>query len=364
MKLPAGTHKRKNGTLEKRFTLDGKRISVYGHSAAEIAEKEAAIRERGHMDNKTITLERYFEEWIAAKRPTVKAATIAVYKQLFRVYILPTLGKKKLSKIERRELLALRTKYAETLKASTVNQIFGLLKSIFKEAMIAEVIAKNPCDGIKGMKAPKDARETIHRALTEEEQRIFVEELKRGQNSAIICFMLLTGTRAGEAAALAWSDIDAKNGLIHIRRTTSNDENRKRTISETTKTEESRRDLPLTDAIRALFAEQRRQRLLLSLSGNNLVFPSPTGKPYTVQLLNYTIKSTLQRLERRGVIIERFSCHALRDTYATRYFERGGNPQTLKKLLGHTSYNMTMDLYCHVSAETIRKDAERVNIAL
>ena len=43
-RLGAGVRKRKNGTLEKRFTIKGVRYSVYGLNNKELTEKEQAIR--------------------------------------------------------------------------------------------------------------------------------------------------------------------------------------------------------------------------------------------------------------------------------------------------------------------------------
>ena len=45
-RLGAGTRKRADGTLEKRFTIDGKRYSVYGKTAKEISQKEQEIRKQ------------------------------------------------------------------------------------------------------------------------------------------------------------------------------------------------------------------------------------------------------------------------------------------------------------------------------
>ena len=58
--------------------------------------------------------------------------------------------------------------------------------------------------------------------------------------------------------------------------------------------------------------------------------------------------------------IEHFAIHALRDTFATRALESGMNPQTLKTILGHSSYSMTMDLYCHVLADTKAEEMAKV----
>ncbi len=71
-RLGAGTRKRADGTLEKRFTIDGKRYSVYGKNAKEISQKEQEIRkkiEAGiYTDNRNITLDGYFDEWLNGKR--------------------------------------------------------------------------------------------------------------------------------------------------------------------------------------------------------------------------------------------------------------------------------------------------------
>ena len=40
-------------------------------------------------------------------------------------------------------------------------------------------------------------------------------------------------------------------------------------------------------------------------------------------------------------------------TFATRAIENGMQPKTLQKILGHGSLQMTMDLYCHVTEDTL-----------
>ena len=62
--------------------------------------------------------------------------------------------------------------------------------------------------------------------------------------------------------------------------------------------------------------------------------------------------------------IERISTHALRDTFATRAIESGMNPQTLKEILGHASYSMTMDLYAHVMGETKTREMNLIKISV
>ena len=45
--------------------------------------------------------------------------------------------------------------------------------------------------------------------------------------------------------------------------------------------------------------------------------------------------------------------HALRHTYATRAIESGMQPKVLQKLLGHASIKTTMDIYVHVTDDSL-----------
>ena len=76
--------------------------------------------------------------------------------------------------------------------------------------------------------------------------------------------------------------------------------------------------------------------------------------------MNDAIRSALDRLDEKGIHIEHFTAHALRDTYATRYIEQGGKPKTLQKILGHSILKMTMDLYAHVLDDTMQKEAQTI----
>lgn len=80
--------------------------------------------------------------------------------------------------------------------------------------------------------------------------------------------------------------------------------------------------------------------------------------------VNRAISDALARLEERGKPIAHFTAHALRDTFATRYIEQGGNPQTLKTILGHSSLAMKMDLYSHVLPNTKQKEMDNLKIVL
>lgn len=96
----------------------------------------------------------------------------------------------------------------------------------------------------------------------------------------------------------------------------------------------------------------------------NRIFTSVYGGIVYNHAINRTISNALARLEERGIPIEHFTAHALRDTFATRYIEQKGSPQTLKTILGHSSLAMTMDLYSHVLPNTKQKEMDNLKIVI
>ena len=45
-RLGASTRKRADGTLEKRFTVNDKRYSIYGKNMKELSQKEQEVRKK------------------------------------------------------------------------------------------------------------------------------------------------------------------------------------------------------------------------------------------------------------------------------------------------------------------------------
>lgn len=363
-RLPAGVRKTKSGLLEKRFTIDGVRYSVYGNTAMEIAEKEKVKREtiaKGlYTDNSKLTVDKYFLEWLDARREHVKGTTLRLYKSLYKNHIKQAIGNKKLVKLERRELVKLQSDIKAGAGASVANESLKVVKAMLNDAIKDEIITRNPAAGIKNLKKEVKASDTIHRALTEQEQKDFMQEMKASYYYNLVAFLLCTGVRIGEACALTWGDIDEINKVIHIRKTTTFTEDGKRDIG-TTKTEAGTRDIPINETIKHILSNQKHGNKILPFS-TSYIFVTPYGVRVYDYIVNKEIKNTLQRLEGKGVHIEHFTCHALRDTFATRYIEQGGSMQTLKTILGHSSLSMTMDLYAHVLPNT--KAAEMARLVI
>lgn len=368
-RLAAGTRKRADGTFEKRFTVDGNRYSIYGKTTKELAQKEQEIRKKieagMYTDNRNLTLDQYFEEWLVHKRGSIKGNTLKVYKCYYNGHISPKLGKIKVQKLERRQVLAFQKELSEgDISIRTCNNILKILKIVLNDAVVDELIAKSPADSVKALKETgAKASETYHRALTEQEQKDFMQEMAGDYYYEFVSLLLCTGMRIGEAAALTWGDIDYRQNVIHVTKTVTFNEDGTIAIG-SPKSEAGKRDIPLNTAIKGVLGAQRNKLTNILPMNDSRIFASIYGGIVNNHAVNNAISAALDRLEKQGKTIEHFTAHALRDTFATRYIEQGGSPQTLKTILGHSSLAMTMDLYSHVLPNTKQKEMDNLKIVL
>lgn len=365
-RLSAGVRKRSDGTLEKRFTVNGKRISVYGRTNKELAEKEQQARKDaelvGYTNNKNITLDKYFTEWVEGRRAVVKSSTLRIHKSSYNNHIKASLGSRRINKIERREIVKLQTELASKYTAATCNSVMRTIKAILNDAVKDDIIVKSPANNISAIQEKEKASETYHRALTEKEQADFMQASADNYYYEYFAFALCTGMRSGEIGALTWQDIDYKNNVIHVNKTITLAENNKVIVS-SPKSKTSKRDIPLTDTVKMLLKQVQGKDNIVSFGTKN-VFVTPYGHTVSNVAVNREIKRILKGLEEKGINIEHFTMHAFRDTFATRFIEQGGSPQTLKTILGHSSLAMTMDLYAHVLPNTKQKEMEMLKISI
>ena len=370
-RIPSGMRKKENGLFEKRFTVNGKRYSVYGHSVKECLENETELREMikagSYNSNKNITLDSYFDEWEKSRIGIVKDSSIKTIRSRYDNHIKPVLGKKKVQKIEKREVIKLQQELSKKLSATMTNAVIAVLKSVLGGAVDDEIIVKNPAITVKPLRTddrPK-ASETIHRALTREEQQAFMQEARSEWLYEFFCFSLCTGMRINEITALKWCDIDYINNVIHVNKTVT--WKKGGGITETSpKSKTSNRDIPMNDTIKKVLQMQREKismvygEIFARKMDSNVFLGSNGSRAIASATVGYSIDSVLKRLRQQGIEIERFTHHAFRDTFATRYIEEGGNMQTLKKILGHNSLAMTADLYSHVLPDTKQQEMKQI----
>jgi integrase len=370
-RLASGVRKKLNKQgefvcLEKRFTIDGARYSVTGSTNKELQEKEMEVRRQvatgTYSPNRNITVDELFKEWDEGRVGVVKYSTRKTHKKHFK-YISESLGKRKVQKLEKREIQAFQKKLAAKYSPQYVNCIMSTLSGMLNSAVDNEIIVRSPMTGIKQLRTDQQvqATETYHRALTVDEQQRFMALAKDKDEwlYEFFYFSLCTGMRLKEIGALRWRDIDYEKNCIHVTKTYAPTEESANGVT-TPKSRTSRRDVPLMDTTKFALKQQKEKMAtvfgLAAVKPDSQIFVSPYGKVIESTTVTNAVEHVL-----RGTNIEPFTHHAFRDTFATRYIENGGTLQTLKTILGHSSLAMTADLYAHVLQETKQKEMEIVS---
>ena len=362
---------RADGRKVVTFVYEGKRYYAYGHTvkeAKEAAEKrKQQLKEGRYKKASDLTFDEYFECWEKNRHGKVKENTIR--KQRYQYKAISgtpidnngrTFGTILIRNIERQNVLDLQRSLRKKYTTDGVNGTIAFLYHVMQDAYIERAIDWNPVKGVEPMqRVETPARETTHRALNIEETDSFFEAAKGSWYYNLYRFMIASGCRLGEVGAIRLTDIGG--GFVHISRTLTADVVGAVIIGDTTKTKNSKRRIPYTDAMRDAVESQRIINRAVWGDETDLsktIFRSENGGIIRGQNVNADIKRICRKAG-----IEKFSGHAFRDTFATRALESGMKPNTLKEILGHGSYAMTMDLYAHTMDETKITEMRAVKVS-
>lgn len=321
--------KRADGRYWTRYYRDGKQYSIYGQTINECLQnlKQALSGKREPNEpSKYMLLETWIVKWMELyKIGKLKESTLEQMKRYLRD-LPPELAQKPLNKLTSIDL----QEYLNSIdKPRKREKLYLFLKDALTKAVKNKLIADNPFDAIDKPRHPKKES----RALTHDEEDRFVAVCKKHNQGNLYLLCLYQGLRLGEALALTYDDVDFEKNTLTINK--SIDSLGKLT---TPKTATSVRTIPLF----------HRTLALLDRDGTGRIFQHPR-KVYQNSMLRICNKLNLQ-----GINI-----HALRHTFATRCSEAGVAAKTVQKWLGHSSIEMTLNVYTHINEDFEQKETAK-----
>ena len=149
--------------------------------------------------------------------------------------------------------------------------------------------------------------------------------------------------------------------MLHIRNTQTRGEYHSYEIGTTTKTTKGTRDIPLTnEALETIHKQRELKRIVFGNVSVAFLFPSSVGNMLLEPVCNLNIAKICKTAG-----IDKFTCHALRATFATRFIEqRPEDYKALSEILGHADISITLNLYTHVMQERKIEAMRNVHIAI
>lgn len=324
-------------------------------------KKSRDFAEKHAPTNETVCC--YFEKWLKdiqfnrLKPSSYDRLENTVYKN-----IIPNIGGMKLDKVTRENVQSLINKLykVQGLSYSSVKKVYVALNSCFKQAMIDDVVIKNPCIGVVLPNQNETTKQII--AFTNEECEALINEItktdKDGNDAYYYGYAYLlilnTGLRMGEALSLLWEDVDFENKRIIIRKnsllTKKRDEDGNSIggyelkIQNSLKTSSGNRVVPINKTAELALLHLRRNNCteyVISNVRQHNVLPSNFDRTFHTILKNANI-------EKCGV-------HVLRHTFATKLFAKGVDVKIVSRLLGHSTVKITYDTYVHLFDEDIQQ---------
>lgn len=396
--LPENVIQRPDGTYMWKKSVNGKQYCLYAKTLGEIKQKrnialgeiEAGtykgkrkkIKEEKALARKDMTLNEWYLNWEKAYRiGSVKKTTVQRDHSAYMKHLSDTLGREKISDIKQIDIsMIFKNLSDDGISDYVIRRLNSTLKIVFESALKNHLIEENPQDGAL---AKKDIFAKEKKALTEEEENKFLEFIKKdcvyNKYHPLFVVGFGTGMRIGEILGLTWDDVDFEKGIINVNHTLIYDQDcennfKARFWINSPKAKSSNREVPMTNRVKEALLQQKEwgYKSKAVIDGyKNFVFCSSTGNPYIQTNIRICIKWAVNKINRKeraraekegreAVIMERFSPHSMRHTFATRCCERGVSPKVAQKILGHASINMTLDIYTHVSNDMLLTDLEKL----
>jgi len=247
---------------------------------------------------------------------------------LFRLYLLPTLGQKRITAVRRRDVIAL----VEDVAAHAPRQaslLLAYIKQLVAWAEDREIIEANPVATLRGDKVSSALAHTSReRVLDADEIRTLwtsAETVGLHRLTALaLKLLLLTGQRPGEVAGMRWSEIHGRTWEIPGKR-------RKTGKPHT---------VPLCDTALDLLESARTEAERLAKRRKadeaEFVFETRPGRPVTTAALSRAVIRYSDRLGNKDKEGGRWTPHDLRRTCRTGLAAASVSETVAEAVIGHS----------------------------
>jgi integrase len=312
----------------------------------------------------------------------LEQSTICSYEEHVDLHIVPFIGAKKLIELT----VPAVNVFADDLRqagrsADMMKRVIRSLGAIFKEARRRGLSALAPTEGLElDLPERDDPRPVI--PTKAELQAIIARSAARESRiwRALVLVAVFCGLRASELRGLRWVDVDFEARQINV--------NQRADVYHKIgklKSKSAYRSIPCPSLV---LNALREWKLQCPKGDLGLVFPNGSGK---VEALSNIMQRGFDPIQiAAGVValqhalddagkpivtdtgepvmrqVGKYGMHALRHACASLWIEGGKNPKAIQILMGHSTIQMTYDVYGHLFADNAadQKAAEDIQVRL
>jgi integrase len=292
-------------------------------------------------DSASVTVAVAADLWLrACDEAGLERSTTLHYGQHVKEHIKPFIGNAKLTQVTTPKVYA----YVDTLKANgrspeMVRRAVQSLGRVFKFAKGRGLVGHNPVLGVK-IQSSKRGKGRVQIPSRDELRAILNAAQDRWR--PLIVVALFTGLRASELRGLAWCAVDLNRKVIHVRQRA--DAWKKLGPP---KTDAGTRDVPLAPIV---VNTLREWKLACPKGELDLVFPTGAGNvedhPNIISRGWNPTQVAASVVTTTGA--PRYNFHTLRHAAASMFIEQGMNPKRIQSVMGHSSIQVTYDVYGHL----------------
>lgn len=240
------------------------------------------------------------------------------------------------------------SKTKKPLSGKTILEHHRLLRAMLHKAVYWQLIVANPAERVQ----PPKARKPKIRSYDDEQTKILLENLELlpsedTKYKVAIILTVFTGVRLGELMGLEWPDVDFKNGIISINRSSQYLADMG-VFTKVPKTESSIREIAIPEFIISLLEEYKlwyedQKSFYGELwTNSDRLFVQADGKPMHPSTIS---KWFVKYVGQIGLPVINF--HGLRHTNASLLVAQNIDIAVISARLGHAQISTTLDFYVH-----------------
>ncbi len=360
-------------TVSEGFDLNGKpmihRKTVHGtkkDAEVELAKFVTEVQNGLVIDGKSLKFSEFTEIW---KRDygskELAPSTYKRYCRMLETRLLPYFGHFYINKIKPTDIMKFYdllekdtqlvrkkgnngSKTKKPLSGKTILEHHRLLRAMLHKAVYWQLIVANPAERVQ----PPKARKPKRRSYDDEQTKVLLENLEQLSSEdtkykVAIILTVFTGVRLGELMGLEWQDVDFKNGIISINRSSQYLADMG-VFTKVPKTESSIREIAIPEFIISLLEEYKlwyeEQKSVYGelWTNSDRLFVQADGKPMHPSTIS---KWFVKYVGQIGLPVINF--HGLRHTNASLLVAQNIDIAVISARLGHAQISTTLDFYVH-----------------